>query len=101
MEQSWFVEVVLWSGLHGTISVQLVVGPCKGYARRILNLTQSFFNNTNYQVLLYLGTPLRRRRVQSFYVLSQLSTAIAELYVDYKIINYIPIPIIYTGAFSD
>ena len=37
MEQSCFDGVVLWSRLRGTISVQLIVGPCKGYARRILN----------------------------------------------------------------
>ena len=37
MEQSWFDEVILRSGLRGMISVQLVVGPGTGYARRILN----------------------------------------------------------------
>ena len=51
-EQSWFWEVVLWSRLRGSISVQLIVGPCKGYALRTLKLFLSFFNYTNYQVIL-------------------------------------------------
>ena len=40
-----------------------------------------------------MRTLIRRRRVQSFYVRSQLSVGIAEFCVDYKIINHIPIPI--------
>ena len=53
MEKSWYNEVVLLSGLsEEAMSVQLVVGPCKGYARRTLNLPIPFFNNTNYQVIL-------------------------------------------------
>ena len=33
IEQSWFDGVVLWSRICGTISVQLVMDPCKGYVR--------------------------------------------------------------------
>ena len=52
MVQSWFNGVVLWSRLRETISVQLIVDPCKGYAWKTLNSPKSFFNNTNYQVIL-------------------------------------------------
>ena len=52
MDQSWFAEVVLRSGLRGTMSVHLVVRPCKGYSWMPLNLPKSLFNKTNYKMVL-------------------------------------------------
>ena len=37
IERSWFIEIIMWSRVRGVMSVQLIVGPCKGHGQRTLN----------------------------------------------------------------